>query len=74
MRARRAGFGAKLCIHPQQVRWVNELQSEPEEIAWARRIVTAVQAAQGGVVAVDGKMVDRPVLALAERILAQAHE
>lgn len=73
LRARRAGFGAKLCIHPQQVKWVNESFSpSAEETTWARRIVAAVQAAQGGVVAVDGKMVDRPVLALAEHILAQA--
>jgi citrate lyase subunit beta/citryl-CoA lyase len=73
LRARRAGFGAKLCIHPQQVKWVNEsFTPSVEETTWARRIVAAVQAAQGGVVAVDGKMVDRPVLALAEQILALA--
>ncbi len=73
LRARRAGFGAKLCIHPQQVECVNEsFTPSVEETTWARRIVAAVQAAQGGVVAVDGKMVDRPVLALAEQILALA--
>lgn len=73
LRARRAGFGAKLCIHPQQVKWINEsFTPSVEETTWARRIVAAVQAAQGGVVAVDGKMVDRPVLALAEQILALA--
>ena len=75
LRARRAGFGAKLCIHPQQVRWVNESFSpSAEETTWARRVVTAAQSAEGGVVAVDGKMVDRPVLALAERILSQRRE
>ena len=75
LRARRAGFGAKLCIHPQQVRWVNESFSPTfEETVWARRVVAAVQAAQGGVVALDGKMVDRPVLALAEHILGQARQ
>ena len=73
LRARRAGFGAKLCIHPRQVQPVNEsFTPGAEEIAWARRVIAALQAAQGGVVAVDGKMVDRPVLALAERILDQA--
>lgn len=73
LRARRAGFGAKLCIHPQQVQWVNDsFTPTMEETAWARRVVSAVEAAHGGVVAVDGKMVDRPVLALAERILAQS--
>jgi citrate lyase beta subunit len=63
---------AKLCIHPQQVKWVNEsFTPSLEETAWAKRVIAAAQAAQGGVVAVDGKMVDRPVLALAERILAR---
>lgn len=72
LRARRAGFGAKLCIHPQQIRWVNEsFTPSLEETAWAKRVLAAAQTAQGGVVAVDGKMVDRPVLALAERILTQ---
>lgn len=73
LRARRAGFGAKLCIHPRQVQPVNQsFTPGAEETAWARRVVAAVRAARDGVVAVDGKMVDRPVLALAERILDQA--
>jgi citrate lyase subunit beta/citryl-CoA lyase len=72
-RARRFGFGAKLCIHPKQVALVNEIFSPTaEEIAWARRVVAAAEAAQGGAVAVDGKMVDRPVLLRARAILDAA--
>lgn len=75
LRARRAGFGGKLCIHPKQVRWVNECFSPgPDEIAWARRVVAAARSAQAGAVAVDGKMVDRPVVARAEFILGQMDE
>ena len=73
LRAKRFGFGAKLCIHPKQVALVNALLSPSEaEIAWARRVLAAADAAQGGAVAVDGKMVDRPVLLRAQAILSAA--
>lgn len=54
--ARRLGFGGKLCIHPKQVDLVNQgfLPSEAD-VAWAHRIVAAMQAANGAAVAVDGK-------------------
>ena len=70
-RARRGGFGAKLCIHPDQVAPVQAaLGPSAEELAWARRVVDAVRSAGGGVVSLDGRMVDAPVLRLAERLLA----
>ncbi|HYC47183.1 MAG TPA: CoA ester lyase [Burkholderiales bacterium] len=69
-RGKRMGFGAKLCIHPRQVTPVNEcFQPTADEIAWAKRIVEAAAAANGAAVAVDGKMVDRPVILKAEAIL-----
>jgi citrate lyase subunit beta / citryl-CoA lyase len=71
LRARRLGFGAKMCIHPKQVPVVNEcFTPSEEEEAWARRVVEASAAARGAATSVDGKMVDRPVLARAEVILA----
>lgn len=74
-RARRGGFGAKLCIHPEQVAGVQAAFTPgADELAWARRVRDAVGAAGGGVVNVDGRMVDAPVLKLAERLLAQASE
>lgn len=70
-RARRGGFGAKLCIHPDQVALVHAaLGPGADELAWARRVVDATQAAGGGVVSLDGRMVDAPVVRLAERLLA----
>jgi citrate lyase subunit beta/citryl-CoA lyase len=73
-RARSLGFGAKLCIHPRQVAIVNAAFSpSAEQIAWARRVVDAAAAAGGAAVAVDGKMVDAPVLARARRLLGAAH-
>ncbi len=72
-RARALGFGGKLCIHPKQVAIVNATFRPTEgEIAWAERVVAADIAAQGAAIAVDGKMVDRPVLAQARAILAEA--
>src|SRR5438132_574660 len=70
LRARRLGFGAKLCIHPRQASPVNEcFEPTAEEESWARRIMAAAEAVQGAAVAVDGKMVDRPVIARAEAVI-----
>jgi citrate lyase subunit beta/citryl-CoA lyase len=70
LRAKRLGFGGKLCIHPKQVAIVQEhFSPSAEEIAWAQRVVSAASAAQGAAIAVDGKMIDRPVLVQAEMIL-----
>ncbi len=72
-RARRFGFGAKLLIHPQQVAPVHAgLAPSADQLAWAQRIVATAADANGAAVAVDGKMVDRPVLERARRILQQA--
>ena len=70
-RARRGGFGAKLCIHPDQVAPVHAaLGPSADELAWARRVIDAIRSACGGVVSLDGRMVDAPVVRLAERLLA----
>jgi citrate lyase subunit beta/citryl-CoA lyase len=72
--ARSLGFGAKMCIHPSQVPIVREaFRPDSAALEWAHRIVTAwQQCASVGAIQVDGKMVDKPVLLRAERILAQA--
>lgn len=73
LRARRLGFGGKLCIHPRQVVVVNAcFTPDADEIAWAQRVIAADAAAGGAAVAVDGKMVDRPVVLRAQAILAEA--
>ncbi len=69
-RARNFGFGGVLCIHPSQLRPVQEaFKPSPEELAWARRVVAAMQG-DDGAVALDGEMVDAPVLARAKRLLS----
>lgn len=71
-RARRNGFGGKLCIHPRQVAHVNAAFAPSlEEAAWAERVLQAVENTDGAAVAVDGKMVDRPVILQARSILEE---
>jgi citrate lyase beta subunit len=72
-RARRLGFTGKLAIHPAQVETINAAYvPAAAELERARRIVAAVEAAGGGAVAVDGKMVDDPVVRSAVRTIALA--
>lgn len=72
-RAKRFGFGGKLCIHPKQVPVVNAAFSPTvEELTWARRVVAAAAETNGAAVALDGRMVDRPVILKAEQIVCEA--
>ena len=67
------GFTGKLAIHPRQVATIQAvLTPPPEQVAWARRVIAAFDAAAGGVCVVDGKMVDVPVQRAALRVLARA--
>lgn len=69
-RGRALGFRGKLCIHPKQVAHVHRgfAWSEAER-DWARRVLDAVEASKGAAIAVDGKMVDMPVIRQATEIL-----
>jgi citrate lyase subunit beta/citryl-CoA lyase len=68
-RAKRLGFGGKLCIHPKQVAWVRAcFAPTDDEVAWARRVLESTHDGDGAAV-VDGAMVDRPVLDRARTIL-----
>ena len=72
-RAKRLGFGGKLCIHPKQVLIVkNAFMPTEEDLAWAQRVIEADQASKGGAVKLDGRMIDRPVVLLAQRTIALA--
>ncbi len=68
------GFAGKLCIHPGQLDLVaRAFTPSPAQIAWAERVRGGFAAnPHAGVFALDGKMIDRPHLKLAERILASA--
>jgi citrate lyase subunit beta/citryl-CoA lyase len=74
--ARRSGCVAKMAIHPAQLSAINSLFSATEEeLAWARKVVAVfAENPDAGTVALDGKMVDRPHLTLARRLLGLAPE
>ena len=67
------GYDGKAAIHPQQVGPIHEtFAPAPDRVAWAERVLSARDDAEGGVAVVDGEMVDAPVFARAERVLARA--
>jgi len=72
--ARREGFTGKLAIHPDQVAVINAaFTPSAEELSHAAAIVAAFEAQpDAGVLSVDGKMVDRPHLIQARRVLERA--
>ena len=73
LRARRLGFAGKTLIHPDQIAVVNEIFSPTaEEVEEARRVVHAFDQAVArgdGAVALDGRMLDAPVVDRARRVL-----
>ncbi len=72
--ARRDGFLGMLAIHPAQVPVINEaFTPTPDEVADARRVVAAFDAEpDAGVLDLDGRMIDRPHLLQARRVLSLA--
>lgn len=73
-RARRDGFAGMLAIHPGQVSVINAaFTPSAEEIAHAKAVVAAFEASpEAGALALDGRMIDRPHLVQARRILAMS--
>ena len=74
--ARGMGFSGKLAIHPRQVDVINRAFSPTdEEVAQAQRLIAAFetqQAAGRGVFEMDGKMIDRPIVLAARKIVARS--
>jgi len=70
---RRMGFAGRMAIHPAQVAVIEQAYAPTDaERAWAERVVAAFEAApSAGVVSLDGRMVDRPHLLQAKRLLGQ---
>jgi citrate lyase subunit beta/citryl-CoA lyase len=75
-RSRRAGFEGASCINPNQVAPINAaFTPSAAEVAHAERVIAAdaeARAAGRGAVALDGKMIDVPIVRRAERLLARA--
>ena len=74
-RVRRLGFTGKAAIHPTQVRVIQKaFAPSAAETAWARKIVAAYERQQGGVLLVEGQLIELPVVRSARRTLAACGE
>ncbi len=74
--AKQLGFDGKSCVHPRQIELVHRVFTPTEkEVEQAQRILKAYREAiarKSGVVAVDGRMIDAPMITRAHRTLAYA--
>lgn len=74
--ARRLGFKGKLAISPQQTDTIHQaFNPTSTDIRWARRVIEALEQAKKrgtGVIALNGKMIDAPIVLRAERTLKLA--
>ncbi|KYO52327.1 hypothetical protein AUP44_00840 [Tistrella mobilis] len=72
-RARDLGFTGKAALHPANVALVNAaFTPDATEIAWARRVIESFEASAGGVAVLDGKLIEKPVVAAQRRVLSRA--
>ena len=73
LQGRRLGFVGKSLIHPGQIETINDVFSaSAAEVAYARRVIDAFEAGQSkglGAVALDGKLLDQPIVERARRTL-----
>ncbi|HTV46361.1 MAG TPA: CoA ester lyase [Stellaceae bacterium] len=74
--SRRSGFTGKMAIHPAQIGPINDAFSISHEgLEWARKVVALfTEHPEAGTIALDGKMIDRPHLTLARRLLGLGSE
>ena len=67
------GFTGKAAIHPKQLGPINSVFTpDATRIAYARKVIEAFEAAPDGLVVVDGKLIEIPVVRIARRTLAIA--
>jgi len=61
--ARDLGFSGKGSIHPSQIAILNEVFTpDADAIRHARRVLEAFERADTGLVVIDGKLIEKPVL------------
>ena len=71
--SRDLGFSGKGSIHPKQIAALNEVFTPSEaDVARARRIIQTFEEADTGLVVIDGKLIEKPVLRDMHRIIAVA--
>lgn len=75
-RIKQLGFDGKSVVNPRQIALVHQIfMPSEQEIEKSKRILAAYQEAlakNSGVISLDGKMIDKPIVERAERVLAYA--
>ena len=72
-KSRNLGFSGKGSIHPKQIHQLNKIFTpSEEEITYANKVITAFNDASDGLVVVDGKLIEKPVLRTALKTIANS--
>ncbi len=78
MYIKKLGFDGKSVIHPRQIEMVHSIFTPTvEEVSYAKRVIEAAVEAEtsgSGVIALDGKMIDKPIVERAYRVIGLAKE
>ena len=73
-KSKNLGFSSKGSIHPKQIESLNKVFTpSPEEIAYANKVIKAFNEASDGLVVVDGKLIEKPVLRTALKTIANSN-
>lgn len=74
-RSKSLGFTGKAAIHPKQIAELNTIFSpQPDEVANAKEIIQAFEESDTGLVVINGKLIERPVVRSMYRIVAIAEQ
>ena len=75
IQAKELGFAGKGSIHPKQIAPLNEIFTPTsEEISKARSVIETFERAKTGLVVIDGKLIEKPVMREMYRITAIANK
>ena len=73
-KSKNLGFSGKGSIHPKQIESLNKVFTpSSEEIAYANKVIKAFNEASDGLVVVDGKLIEKPVLRTALKTIANSN-
>ena len=73
-KSKNLGFSGKGSIHPKQIDQLNNIFTpSEEEIAYANKVIKAFNEASDGLVVVDGKLIEKPVLRTALKTIANSN-
>jgi citrate lyase subunit beta / citryl-CoA lyase len=70
-KGKQTGFNGKMVIHPKQIDWVKEVYTpSKKQLEWSRKVIDVFESsAHSGAIDLEGKLIDRPVYLLAERLI-----